>query len=149
MNVFARMNLVVCYSLSCYFLFELPAVSFLESDLLFILTSISFFKTFVAFTFCLTLLTPIPDKEKKIKLYFYFHTSLWCLKRFYEGLKGFHKIFWGTAKKCKNKFSEINLCMTYYVYSNFVTWNLCGLPLLIANSMSWKFLLSCYGTKYS
>ena len=26
----------------------------------------------------------------KIDLNFYFHTSLWCLKRFYEGLKG-HK----------------------------------------------------------
>ena len=24
--------------------------------------------------------------EIKIKLNFYFHTSLWCLKRFYEGL---------------------------------------------------------------
>ena len=23
---------------------------------------------------------------KKINLYFYFHTSLWCLRRFYEGL---------------------------------------------------------------
>ena len=29
--------------------------------------------------------------EIKIKLNFYFHTSLWCLKRFYEDLKGFHK----------------------------------------------------------
>ena len=26
--------------------------------------------------------------ELKIELNFYFHTSLWCLKRFYEGLKG-------------------------------------------------------------
>ena len=26
--------------------------------------------------------------EIKIKLKFYFHASLWCLKRFYEGLKG-------------------------------------------------------------
>ena len=34
----------------------------------------------------LTLNVPIPDKVKKIKLNFYFHTSLWCLKRFYEGL---------------------------------------------------------------
>ena len=24
--------------------------------------------------------------ETKIKLNFYFHTSLWCLKRFYEGI---------------------------------------------------------------
>ena len=27
--------------------------------------------------------------EMKIKFNFYFHTSLWCLKRFYEGLKLF------------------------------------------------------------
>ena len=33
----------------------------------------------------LTLPTPILDKEKKINLNFYFHASLWCLKRFYEG----------------------------------------------------------------
>ena len=29
----------------------------------------------------------------KINLNFYFHTSLWCLKRFCEGLKGLHKTF--------------------------------------------------------
>ena len=34
----------------------------------------------------LTLSAPIPDKEKKFASNFYFHTSLWCLKRFYEGL---------------------------------------------------------------
>ena len=43
----------------------------------------------------------VPDEEKKLS--FYFRTALWCLKRFYEGLKGFHKIFWGTKKKCENK----------------------------------------------
>ena len=42
------------------------------------------------FTVSLNLMTltfpvPIPDEEK-IKLNFYFHT-LWCLRRFYEGLK--------------------------------------------------------------
>ena len=31
----------------------------------------------------------IPDEERKLT-YFYFHTSLWCLKRFSEGLKAFH-----------------------------------------------------------
>ena len=51
----------------------------------------------------LTLNVPIPDKVKKIKLNFYFHTSLWCLKRFHEGLKGLHKTFWGTTKTCENK----------------------------------------------
>ena len=32
-----------------------------------------------------------------------FHTSLWCHKRFFEGLKGFYNTFWGTANKCENK----------------------------------------------
>ena len=40
---------------------------------------------------------------KKIKLNFYFHASLWCLKKFYEGLEGFQKTFWGTTKNCENK----------------------------------------------
>ena len=34
----------------------------------------------------LTFPAPIPDKEKKINLNFYFRSSLWCVKRFYEGL---------------------------------------------------------------
>ena len=52
----------------------------------------------------LTLNVPIPDKVKfKIKLNFYFDTSLWCLKRLHEGLEGLHKPFWGTTKKCQNK----------------------------------------------
>ena len=29
----------------------------------------------------------------KINVDFYFHTSLWCLERFYEGLQGLHKTF--------------------------------------------------------
>ena len=36
---------------------------------------------------------PNPGQRKKIKLNFYFHTSSWCLKRYYEGLKGLHKTF--------------------------------------------------------
>ena len=37
----------------------------------------------------------IPESriEIKIKLNFYFHTSLWCLKRFYEGNYSLHKTF--------------------------------------------------------
>ena len=31
---------------------------------------------------------PDPERREKINLNFYFHTSLWYLKRFYEGLKG-------------------------------------------------------------
>ena len=41
--------------------------------------------------------------EIKTELNFYFRTSLWCLKKFYEGLKGLHKTFWDTTKKCENK----------------------------------------------
>ena len=42
-----------------------------------------------------TLILPvlIPDQEKKINLNIYLHTSLWCLKRFCEDLKGFYKTF--------------------------------------------------------
>ena len=40
---------------------------------------------------------------KIINLNFYFHTSLRCLKRFYEDLKGPLKTFCGTTKKCENK----------------------------------------------
>ena len=47
---------------------------------------------------------------------FFFHTSLWCLKRFYEGLKSLHKTFKtfikpfeapqrSVKKKCKSMFS--------------------------------------------
>ena len=45
---------------------------------------------------------PNPGQKEKINLSFYFHTSLWCLKRFYKGHKGLHKTFWGTTK-CENK----------------------------------------------
>ena len=33
----------------------------------------------------------------------FFHTSLWCIKKIYEGIQGLHKTFWGTTNKCKNK----------------------------------------------
>ena len=32
--------------------------------------------------------SPDPRRREKISLNLYFQTSLWCLKRFYEGLKG-------------------------------------------------------------
>ena len=47
----------------------------------------------------LTLPTPWISEsciKMKINLNFYFHTSSWCLK-------GLHKTFWGTTKKCENK----------------------------------------------
>ena len=36
---------------------------------------------------------PNPERREKIKLSFYFSISLWCLKRFSEGLKDLHKTF--------------------------------------------------------
>ena len=67
------------------------------------------------FTMFSLLILPVPNisescTEIKIKLNVYFDTSLWCLKRFNEGLKGLHKTFWSTTKKCENK----NL--TYYFF---------------------------------
>ena len=44
-------------------------------------------------------------KRKKIKLNFYFHTSLWSLKRFYEGLKTFIKPFEAPQRSMKIKFN--------------------------------------------
>ena len=36
---------------------------------------------------------PNPGRREKTELNFYFHTSLWRLKRFHEGLKSLHKTF--------------------------------------------------------
>ena len=44
-----------------------------------------------------------PGWRREINLNFYFHTFLWCLKGFYEGLKGLHKTFWGTTKTYENE----------------------------------------------
>ena len=60
---------------------------------------LNFSKTVVNLIFYLTLHDPRIFEsciEIKIKLNFYFHTSLWCLK-------GLHKTFRGNTKKCENK----------------------------------------------
>ena len=47
---------------------------------------------------------PVPFRKlywNKINLCFYFHTSLWCLRRFYEVLNCLHNTFWVTTKKVK------------------------------------------------
>ena len=46
---------------------------------------------------------PIPDEEKNWLEFLFNHTSLRCLKRFFEGLLGLRKTFWVTTKKCENK----------------------------------------------
>ena len=78
------------------------------------------FKNPAAFTArMLTLPVPITDEGEKINLNIYFHSSLWCLKRFYEGLKGFQKTFWGNTKKSENK----NLSLFLF---NITFWNARG-----------------------
>ena len=69
---------------------------------------------FWKFRINLLLNVPMPDKVKKIKLNFYFHTPLWYLKRFYEGRKGLHKTSWGTTKKCENKNFELNFILIVF-----------------------------------
>ena len=56
---------------------------------------------------------PDTGRIEKINLNFYFHISLWFLKRFYEGPKGLHEAFLGYHKevlryKCKLIFTLIN-----------------------------------------
>ena len=41
---------------------------------------------------CINPSRPNPGRREAINISFYFYTSLWCLKRFYEG----------TTKKCEN-----------------------------------------------
>ena len=43
------------------------------------------------------------DLRRRENLNFYIHSSLWCLKRFYEGLKDIRKTFWGITKKCEDE----------------------------------------------
>ena len=52
----------------------------------------------------------------KIKLNFYFHFSLWSLKRFYWDVKGRHKTFCGTTKKCENKNLSTFSCFVLWTY---------------------------------
>ena len=77
-----------------------------KSWFVFELINFSYFEKFHHFSSFWTLNVPCISEsciEIKIKRDFYFHTPLWRLKKFYEGLKSFHKTFWGTTKKCENK----------------------------------------------
>ena len=44
-----------------------------------------------------------PRRIEKTNLLFYFHTSVWYLKRFFEGLKGFNKPLETTQRRVKIK----------------------------------------------
>ena len=72
----------------------------------------------------LTLPVPIPDEEKKKN---YFHTFLWCLKRLYEGRKGFKrsrreffiKMSWKTWATARMLFTSRSLLLEeFYVRSS-------------------------------
>ena len=71
-----------------------------------------FWKDF--FTF-LTLPIPIPDKEKTLTQTVNLHTSLWCLKMFYEGLKGLSWfLFYYKFLKCTGQKGLMRaLCSTW------------------------------------
>ena len=56
---------------------------------------------------------PNPRQRKKVKLNFYFHTSLWYLKRFYEG-KAFIKPF-----EAPQRSAEIKIQLNFYFSSTF------------------------------
>ena len=72
---------------------------------------------------------PDPVWREKINLNFDFHTSLWCFKRFYEGLKVLDKTFWGTTKDCeKHKLIFILIYLsemhgTESVKLSWIDWN--------------------------
>ena len=79
------------------------------------------------YTCCLTLPAPCISAsciKTKINWSFYFHTSLWYLKRFYEGL---HKTFWGTTKKCENKNFKVN----------FFSWSGIGMGWVVCETLQW------------
>ena len=56
---------------------------------------------------------PDPGQREKMNLNFYVHTSLWCLKRFYEGLKAFIKIFKAPQRSRKWKFKLIFILIQF------------------------------------
>ena len=81
----------------------------------------------------LTLPAPIPEEEKIT--YFYFYTSLWCLKRFYGSLKGvsievgwkycfslvtFHWDFCGSNALCS---ARLSFNMFIFLLTSFNTWD--------------------------
>ena len=63
----------------------------------------------------------------KINLNFYFHTSLWCLKRFYEGFKSFIKHFEAPQR---------NMTIKIEVY--FLSWSGIGTGRVIIKSKIWR-----------
>ena len=53
--------------------------------------------------------------QNKNNLKFYFRTCLWCLERFYKGLKDLHKTFRGTRKECEKKLILVNFFFSFEI----------------------------------
>ena len=65
---------------------------------------------------------PDPGQRAKINLnYFYFHTSLWCLKRFYESLKAFPFI---KPFEAPQRSAKIKIWVNFHFNATF--WNARG-----------------------
>ena len=75
-----------CRGKKCSFFGKFGMLCFLETPVL-RFALLQYYRRFS--TFALTLFTQCMSEsciKININLYFYFHTSLWCLKRFYDGL---------------------------------------------------------------
>ena len=68
-----------------------------------LITSYDGFSHNMAFQSCWDAESNLPGQKEKIKLNFCFHTSLWCLKRFYEEIKAFIKTFEAPTRSVKIK----------------------------------------------
>ena len=68
---------------------------------------------------------PNPGRREKIQLNFYFHISLWCLKRFFEGLCGASKGFIKALKAFIKSFeapqrsAKINILLNFHFNTTF------------------------------
>ena len=68
---------------------------------------------------------PNPGRREKIQLNFYFHISLWCLKRFFEGLCGASKGFIKALKAFIKSFeapqrsAKINILLNFHFNRTF------------------------------
>ena len=72
---------------------------------------------------------PNPRQREKIELNFYFHTSLWCLKRCYESVKGLLNLFEEPQRTV-----QIKILLNFHFNTTF--WNTQGGRVNIKNALS-------------
>ena len=82
-------------------------------------------------TVCISVINPSrpdPRRREKVHVHFYSHISLWCLKKFYEGLvflcgalKGYMKALKAIKKpfEAPQKSAEIKILVNFYFNTNF------------------------------